>query len=104
MRQPEDAELVLRNEQWLCRFNASGNSSTWSLGNVGRITGQRIFNMNSGTVRLMCAYKLPGLNDEAGVQYASFGGWAILPFTGVGSMEARPIAMPYCSWDPFPPG
>lgn len=70
-------------------FNANGGSFDHAWSNVGRSNAERAYNRNTGSYRDVCAYKRTGLDWNSGAARAYYGGgWTILPFTGVGSMEA----------------
>lgn len=69
-------------------FRNTGAVGFGSVGGTVKANANRAFNNNFGTQRPVCFYKGTFfLGSQLKVQ---FGAWDILPFTGVGSMEAHP--------------
>ena len=82
------------------RYNVNGSqadvASIRDTGNVGfggvggtvKSNANRAYNNNSTSQRPVCFYKNTFYSGSE--LKVAFGGWGILPFTGVGSMEAHP--------------
>ena len=75
-------------------YNAGGGSSDFALGGASTHSNeQRAYNNNSGSYRTVCAYN----NSQSQVGFAYYGGgWAAMPFTGIGNIIAIPVGWPLC--------
>jgi hypothetical protein len=69
-------------------MDTSGDSFGPFSGNA-RYDAERAYNNNSGTLRNVCAFHLT--YNSGSYQTVYYGGWAILPFTGAGSLVTLPF-------------
>ena len=82
------------------RYNANGSASDIAsilntasdsfspVSGTVKLNANRSFNNNSGSFRKVCAFNL--INWGGSYQTVPYGGWAVLPYTGVASMAAIP--------------
>lgn len=94
------------------RYNANGTSSDGAsrldtgsdsfapVSGTVKANANRAYNNNSGTLRTSCMFRY--VNWGGSYQSVYYGGWAILPYTGVGSMATIPLG--WTCYDLVDPG